>query len=68
MEYRWQGAEVNVGAISGEMNSLKMMNGTIWAGSLTIIMFSYGQRIANQLKSGSKEPTPQFKKIKKMCR
>jgi len=67
MEYRFQGAEENVGAISGQMNSIKMMTGTFWLGSITILMGRYGRRISTQL-SGGKEASPQLLKIRKMCR
>ena len=67
LEYRIFGAENNYAAISGQVNAVKMINGFFWALTLTIVLFTYGRRISKQLR-GNKEPSPQFKKIKLMCR
>ena len=67
LEYRLNGAQNNYAAIDGKTNSVKMLNGFFWAGSLSIILIMYGRRISKQLR-GTKEPSPQFKKIRLMCR
>ena len=67
LEYRRNGAQHNAGAIDGETSALKYTNGFIWAVVLGILTSIYGHRISSQLKGG-KEPTPQFLKIRRMCR